>query len=110
MIGVRHGFAAGDNAHQHLTGDPLIRGCIPDLIDSDTSIYQWAVPLHAVHDETDDRLAATLESLRCLRSGTTSVIEAGTVGHPEAVAAGLADLEARRELPLAAAKARFGLK
>ena len=27
-----------------------------------------------------------------------------------AVAAGLADLEARRELPLAAAKARFGLK
>ncbi len=77
------------NAHQHLTGDPLIRGCIPDLIDSDTSIYQWAVPVHAVHDETDDRLAATLESLRCLRSGTTSVIEAGTVSHPEAVAAGL---------------------
>src|SRR5206468_3428916 len=38
------------NAHQHMTGDPLLRSCIPDHIDSDTAISGWAVPVHAAHD------------------------------------------------------------
>ncbi len=74
------------NTHQHLTGDPLVRSCIPDQIDADTSIFDWAVPIHGVHDEGDDHLAATVESLRLLKSGVTTVVEAGTVAHPYAVA------------------------
>jgi 5-methylthioadenosine/S-adenosylhomocysteine deaminase len=41
------------NAHQHTTGDPLARSAIPDDIDSRSSIFQWAVPLHAAHQAMD---------------------------------------------------------
>ena len=34
------------NAHQHFTGDPLVRSCIPDLLPPGASIFQWSVPLH----------------------------------------------------------------
>ncbi|MEM9710991.1 MAG: amidohydrolase family protein [Actinomycetota bacterium] len=78
------------NGHQHHTGDPLVRSCIPDLITSDEAIFDWAVPIHGAHDGDDDELAASLTALQCLRSGTTTVIEAGTVGHPNRVAAGMA--------------------
>ena len=44
------------------------------------------------------------------RSVTDAATDAEERAFMRAVAAGLADLEARRELPLAAAKARFGLK
>src|SRR5262245_42260668 len=37
------------DAHQHTTGDPLARSVIPDDVDSRTSIFEWAVPLHAAH-------------------------------------------------------------
>lgn len=74
------------NAHQHLTGDPLVRSCIPDHIDSQESIFEWAVPIHEVHDAVDDELSATVESLRMLKSGVTTVVEAGTVANPAAVA------------------------
>jgi len=43
-------------------------------------------------------------------SVTDSASDAEQRAFMRAVIAGLADLEARRELPLAAAKARFGLK
>jgi len=52
------------NAHQHLTGDPLVSGCIPDLLAPGESIFSWAVPLHAQHTGDDDELSATLESAR----------------------------------------------
>ena len=44
------------NAHQHLTGDPLVRSCIPDLISSGESIFEWAVPIHAQHTADDDEV------------------------------------------------------
>lgn len=77
------------DAHQHLTGDPLIRSGIPDLLEPGRSIFEWSVPAHAAHTPEDDEVAATLTALSCLRAGTTTVVEAGTVAHPAAAVAGL---------------------
>jgi 5-methylthioadenosine/S-adenosylhomocysteine deaminase len=74
------------NAHQHQTGDPLARSCIPDLLAPGQSIFEWSVPLHGAHGEGDDELSATLSAVESLRHGVTTVIEAGTVAHPDAVA------------------------
>jgi 5-methylthioadenosine/S-adenosylhomocysteine deaminase len=77
------------NAHQHLTGDPLVRSCIPDLLAPGASIFQWAVPIHAEHSGDDDELSATLTAIECAQNGVTTVIEAGTVAHPTRVAAAM---------------------
>jgi len=77
------------NAHQHFTGDPLVACCIPDTITSNEAIFEWAVPIHEHHTADDDEVAATLTALQCLRTGTTTAVEAGTVAHPERVAAGM---------------------
>jgi 5-methylthioadenosine/S-adenosylhomocysteine deaminase len=77
------------NAHQHLTGDPLVRSCIPDLIPSGESIFQWAVPIHAEHTADDDEVSATVAAVECVRNGVTTVVEAGTVAHPDRVAAAM---------------------
>ncbi|HAW89281.1 MAG TPA: amidohydrolase, partial [Gemmatimonadetes bacterium] len=47
------------NAHQHLTGDRLIRSCIPDNLVAREAIFNWAVPIHAAHTGDDDELSAT---------------------------------------------------
>ena len=78
------------NAHQHTTGDPLVRSTIPDDIDGQRAIFEWAVPLHAAHDPEDDALSAMLTAVDCLRRGVTTLAEAGTVAHPLDVARGLA--------------------
>ncbi|MDE1145905.1 MAG: amidohydrolase family protein [Azospirillaceae bacterium] len=78
------------NAHQHLTGDPLVRSLIPDLQKSEVSIFDWAVPVHGAHSADDDELSATLSAVESLKYGTTTLVEAGTVAHPFRVAAGLA--------------------
>jgi 5-methylthioadenosine/S-adenosylhomocysteine deaminase len=77
------------NAHQHLTGDPLVRSCIPDLLPPGASIFEWSVPLHGAHTGDDDELSATMGAVESLRNGVTTVIEAGTVAHPERMAAGV---------------------
>ena len=51
------------NAHQHLTGDPLVRSCIPDLLAPGASIFEWSVPIHAAHTADDDELSATLSAV-----------------------------------------------
>jgi 5-methylthioadenosine/S-adenosylhomocysteine deaminase len=83
------------NAHQHLTGDPLVRSCIPDLLAPGQSIFEWSVPLHAVHTGDDDELAATVTAVDSLRNGVTTIVEAGTVAHPERVAKALETTGAR---------------
>jgi len=83
------------NAHQHLTGDRLVRSCIPDGIDSQEAIFGWAVPVHAAHGPDDDRLSATLSLAEALGNGITCTIEAGTVAHPDAVAAAMRSIGAR---------------
>lgn len=73
------------NAHQHHTGDPLIKCCIPDLIQSGDAIFSWAVPIHGAHTPDDDALSATISAVAALRLGVTTVVEAGTVAHPHRV-------------------------
>lgn len=77
------------NAHQHLTGDRLIRSAIPDDLVSDESIFGWAVPVHAAHSGDDDELSAVLSCLEQVTNGITTIIEAGTVAHPMRVAAAM---------------------
>jgi 5-methylthioadenosine/S-adenosylhomocysteine deaminase len=74
------------NAHQHLTGDPLVRSCIPDLLASGAAIFEWAVPIHAAHTPDDDEVSATLCAVESLLNGVTTVVEAGTVANPDRVA------------------------
>jgi 5-methylthioadenosine/S-adenosylhomocysteine deaminase len=77
------------DAHQHCTGDPLMRSCVPDLIGSDEAIFGWAVPVHAAHDRGDDEVAATLTAVEALSNGVTTIVEAGTVADVDAVAGAL---------------------
>jgi 5-methylthioadenosine/S-adenosylhomocysteine deaminase len=77
------------NAHQHLTGDRLIRGSIPDDLPPGESIFSWAVPVHAHHSADDDELSATLACVEAVSHGVTMTVEAGTVAHPDRVAAAM---------------------
>ncbi len=77
------------NAHQHATGDPLVRSTIPDDLGAQEAIFGWAVPLHAHHGPDDDELSATVTAVESLECGVTTVVEAGTVAHPDRVVAGL---------------------
>lgn len=77
------------DGHQHLTGDPLIRSCIPDLLAPGASIFEWSVPIHGAHEPLDDEVAAALTAVEALSNGVTTVIEAGTVAHVDSVAASL---------------------
>jgi len=83
------------NAHQHLTGDHLLRSCIPDAITSHDAIFDWAVPAHAAHTGDDDELSATLALAEAVMNGVTCTVEAGTVAHPERVAAAARAVGAR---------------
>lgn len=79
------------NAHQHQTGDPLAKCCIPDLLAPGESIFSWSVPLHGAHTPDDDELSARLSALASLRLGVTTVIEAGTVANPDRVGRAMTD-------------------
>jgi len=76
------------NAHQHL-GNSLTRSCIPDDLVPGESIFSWSVPLHAATGPDAEEVSATVTALDSLRNGVTTVIEAGTVAHPERIAAGM---------------------
>lgn len=83
------------NAHQHFTGDPMVRCCIPDDLTSDVAIFDWAVPVHGAHTSADDRLSSTLTAIEAVSNGVTTLVEAGTVGDADAVAAGMLDVGVR---------------
>jgi len=83
------------NAHQHLTGDRLVRSCIPDAIDSQDAIFGWAVPVHGAHTADDDHLSATLSLVEALGNGITCTVEAGTVAHPDRVADAMREIGSR---------------
>ena len=83
------------NAHQHLTGDPLVRSCIPDLLPSGAAIFDWAVPLHGAHTPGDDEVSASLCAVESLLNGVTTVVEAGTVANPDRVAKAMHDVGIR---------------
>ena len=75
------------NAHQHLTGDRLVRSAIPDDLAPGESIFTWAVPIHAAHTPDDDELSATASLAEAVGNGITFTVEAGTVAHPDRVLA-----------------------
>ncbi|MDJ0767663.1 MAG: amidohydrolase family protein [Ilumatobacter sp.] len=75
------------NAHQHLTGDRLIRSTIPDDLPPGAALTDWALPVHAAHTGDDDELSATLSLVEAVTNGITYTVEAGTVAHPERVLA-----------------------
>ncbi|MEP7114929.1 MAG: amidohydrolase family protein [Ilumatobacteraceae bacterium] len=83
------------NAHQHLTGDPLVRSCIPDLLAPGAAIFEWAMPIHGQHTPNDDELSASLCAIECAQNGVTTVVEAGTVAHPDRVAKALMSVGVR---------------
>ena len=86
------------NAHQHLTGDRLIASCIPEDIDSQEAIHAWAVPVHRDHTADDDELSATIAAVAAVTNGITTTVEAGTVAHPERVAAAVTGVGMRTML------------
>ena len=88
------------NAHQHFTGDPLIRSCIPDTISSHEAIFQWAIPAHEAHTPDDEELSATLCAAEAALNGVTTVVEAGTVASPRRVAAGIQAVGIRAALSI----------
>ncbi|MBO4208734.1 amidohydrolase family protein [Micromonospora echinofusca] len=77
------------NAHQHTTADPLTRSTIPDDVSAQEAIFGWSVPMHAVLTGDDDELSATLAAVDSLTRGVTTLLDPGTVAHPDRVAAGL---------------------
>jgi 5-methylthioadenosine/S-adenosylhomocysteine deaminase len=77
------------NAHQHLTGGPLARSCVPDLLAPGESIFGWSVPLHGAHSPEDDEMSAMLCAVECVQNGVTTVVEAGTVADADRVVAGM---------------------
>lgn len=83
------------NAHQHLTGDRLVRASIPDDVPTTEAIFSWVIPVHKHHRPDDDELTATLAAVEAACNGVTTMVEAGTVAHPERVAAGLSAVGVR---------------
>jgi len=77
------------DAHAHQTGSALGRCCNTDLQTSGQQIFEWAVPFHGGHTADDDELSAALCAVEALSNGITTVIEAGTVAHPERGAAAM---------------------
>ena len=75
------------NAHQHLTGDRLLRSTIPDDLGLDDALVHWALPSHAAHTGDLDELSATLSLVEGVTNGITYTVEAGTVAHPDRVLA-----------------------
>lgn len=88
------------NAHQHFTGDPLIRSCIPDTISSHEAIFRWAIPAHEAHTPDDEELSATLCAAEAALNGVTTVVEAGTVASSRRVAAGIQAVGIRAALSI----------
>ena len=76
------------NAHQHL-GNGLVRSCIPDDLVPGSSIFSWSIPLHDATSADAEELSATVTAVEAARNGITTLIEAGTVAHPERIAAAM---------------------
>ena len=83
------------NTHVHITGDPLVRGYIPEDLDFMENIFGWLTPLHWLQTEEDQRISAQLAAAEMLLSGTTCFLEAGTVLALEPVVEGLKQIGIR---------------
>lgn len=83
------------NSHVHVTGEPLMRGFVPDDTLFMENVFSWLTPLHVYYSEEDENLSAQLAALEMLRSGTTTLLEAGTVRFIDPVVEGLTEIGIR---------------
>lgn len=83
------------NAHIHVTGEALTRGCAPDDLRFEDLIFNWLMPAHLAYSEEDECLAAQFSALEMLRNGTTCFLDAGTNLFIDAVASGMATMGIR---------------
>ena len=83
------------NTHIHVTGEPITRGFVPDDTPFEANVFQWLCPLYAAQNEEEERTSAQLAAAEMLLSGTTTFLEAGTVGFLDAVVDGLAETGVR---------------
>ena len=67
------------NTHIHITGEPLTRGYVPDDTPFEENVFEWLCPLYSVYTAEEERLSAQLASVEMLKSGTTTILEAGTI-------------------------------
>lgn len=85
---VRPGYVDG---HVHVTAEMLARGFIPDWIGQRTWVRDWATPLYAAMQPSDEYVAALAASAELLRNGTTAFCEGGTILHLDQVARAVAE-------------------
>jgi len=83
------------NAHFHAATEPLTRGVVPDDTSFEENVFACLSPLAASYREGDERLAAQLGAVECLKTGTTCFLEAGTGWHLDAVVDGLLEVGVR---------------
>lgn len=86
------------NTHLHITGEPLTRGFVPDDTPFEENVFQWLVPLYSVYTDEEERLSGQLAAAELLKSGCTSVLEAGTVRAVDAVVDGLVEIGIRARI------------
>lgn len=86
------------NTHIHVTGEPITRGYVPDDTPFEENVFAWLCPLYAAQNEGDERISAQLAAAEMLLSGTTTCLEAGTVGFLDAVVDGLDEIGIRARI------------
>lgn len=83
------------NTHHHITGEPITRGFVPDDVNFPAHVDDWLCELYSVQTPEDEQLAATIASVEMLRTGTTTVLEAGTIHYLEPVVERLTEIGIR---------------
>ena len=83
------------NTHIHITGEPLTRGYVPDDTPFEENVFVWLCRLYSVYTAAEERLSAQLAAVEMLKSGTTTVLEAGTIRFLDEVIDGLVEVGIR---------------
>ena len=87
---VLPGFIDG---HMHLNEGP--RGIVPDDIPALPWVREWMHPIFAALDEDDERLLARLAIAEVLKTGSTTIVEGGTIWHADVAAEAAVEIGAR---------------
>jgi 5-methylthioadenosine/S-adenosylhomocysteine deaminase len=83
------------NTHIHVTGEPLTKGFVPDDTDFQENVFVWLIPMYATYNEEDERISSQMAAAEMLRSGTTTILEAGTSRFTGAIVDGLTEIGIR---------------
>lgn len=83
------------NTHIHITGEPLLRGFVPDDTPFEENVFEWLTPIHSFYEPEDEAISAQMASLEMLKSGTTTFLEAGTIRFIDPVVEALGEMGIR---------------